>query len=341
MIWNPLPLFAASLVLSTAAFAAGAGSGGQSPPPAGNWIMLYLEDGSVVSGNLEVSHIQVDTIFGLLTVPIDKIKSFTPGLNSRPTYSNKIMDLIEALADYDASRRDQAQQQLTDLGPDVRDILSEYQNDNDVERKLRIAAILLEFEELIEDNRDTDAAKVEPIRRSDTVVTTAFTIIGDIQPQTFTLVSRYGKLSAKLSDIISARRTTQRQARVLHKRFTVEGNNVVPRQFVHTGILLKRGQHVAIKAEGSISLTPWGNRATSDPNGNQQYGWHIANELPNGALVAKIAGGTIFMVGAKHRVTVKRSGMLQLGIATHPTHVGQNFPGQYEVKITVSKPKYE
>src|SRR4051794_19854376 len=45
-------------------------------------IRLHLLDGSVISGDLSVSQISVETAFGKLVVPIDRIRSFTPGLDS-------------------------------------------------------------------------------------------------------------------------------------------------------------------------------------------------------------------------------------------------------------------
>ena len=42
------------------------------------FMRLHLQDGSVISGDLTVSEIAVETQFGKLVVPIDKIRSFAP-----------------------------------------------------------------------------------------------------------------------------------------------------------------------------------------------------------------------------------------------------------------------
>src|SRR5687767_10347418 len=47
-------------------------------------IRLHLLDGSVISGDLSVSEIEVETSFGKLVVPIDRIRSLKPGLDSYP-----------------------------------------------------------------------------------------------------------------------------------------------------------------------------------------------------------------------------------------------------------------
>jgi hypothetical protein len=44
------------------------------------FIRLHLQDGSVISGDLSVAEISVETQFGKLVVPIEKLRSFTPGL---------------------------------------------------------------------------------------------------------------------------------------------------------------------------------------------------------------------------------------------------------------------
>ncbi|MEX2025856.1 MAG: hypothetical protein WEH44_01125, partial [Pirellulaceae bacterium] len=45
------------------------------------FMRLHLQDGSVISGDLTVTEIAVETQFGKLVVPIDKIRSFAPGLD--------------------------------------------------------------------------------------------------------------------------------------------------------------------------------------------------------------------------------------------------------------------
>ena len=192
---------------------------------------------------------------------------------------------------------------------------------------------------MLEDGEFVDVQTFNILRKRDTVVTTEFTIIGTISPKTFTVNNRYGKLVVELADIDNVSRKIEKEQKILRKALTVEGANVVPRQFKNSRIRLKRGQKVSIKAEGSVTLSPWGQQAVSTPDGSTQHGWHVQNQIPNGALVGRVGDGPVFLVGSKLKFTAKKAGELQFGIGTHPSHTHQNYPGQYELKITVIDPK--
>ena len=302
-------------------------------------LMLKLTDGSLISGRLTVHEIIVDTSFGRLTVPMEKIISFRPGLESRPKFSKKILGMIDKLGSDKALERDAAQRDLMAMGPSVRGLLVPHLEDADPERKLRVQAIIDQLDELIQDDELVDAKTFEPIRKRDTIVTTEFTIIGTISPKTFTVNNRYGKLVVNLADIDLVSRKAEKQPKVVRKELAVEGANVVPRQFKNSRIRLRRGQRVAIKAGGTVTLSPWGEHAVCTPDGSSAYGWHVQNQIPNGALVARIGDGPVFLVGSKLKFTAKQAGQLQFGVATLRNQASQSFPGQFELKITVVDPK--
>jgi hypothetical protein len=54
-------------------------------------------DGSVITGSLGVKEISIDTEFGKLSVPVGRIQSLTPGLESHTDFQKKVADLIEKL----------------------------------------------------------------------------------------------------------------------------------------------------------------------------------------------------------------------------------------------------
>ena len=299
-------------------------------------LVIHMKDGSVFSGTLGVSHITVDTTFGKLTVPIDKILRFTPGLESRPEYKTKILGLIEKLGSVEVLERDAAQRDLVNIGLSVRELLGSFLDDCDPERKLRVEAIVCELDEMQEEGEIGPDSEADSIRHRDTVVTTEFTIIGTIQPKTFTINNRYGRLVVKLADLERGACKSAQQSKTVRRTVTVAGSNLVPRQFKSSGIRLKRGQQVRIRAEGTIVLKPWGNNVMSTPDGAPERGWHVQNQIPNGALVARVGNDNVFMVGSKHRFTAKRSGMLEFGIGTITGQTHQNFPGEYEVKVVVT-----
>ena len=161
--------------------------------------------------------------------------------------------------------------------------------------------------------------------------------MGKIVPQEFAIASQYGVLNVKLSDI----RRIQREMiekQDLQKTIAVDGNNMITRTTKDTGIRVERGDRVTFTADGTITMTPWGNQAVSTPDGAPNYGWYLPNKIAGGALVGKIGpGGTVFRIGTKHSFMADRTGVLQLAVALQGDQPNQNFPGEYRVKVRVKR----
>lgn len=300
-------------------------------------LRFRLLDGSIVSGTLALDSLEVKTAFGTLTVPIKAIRSFTPGLDSRPKVSEQIDKLVSQLGDMDAAKRDAAQSELLAMGTRVRRQLEQRANDDDPERRLRISKILEEMQELEEDDMmSSDSSSEIVLRKLDVVVTDEFTIAGDVNPKEFRIASQYGTLTVKLSDIDNAEIDGPDQSRDIREKVVVSGNNLTCIQYKQTGIQVRRGDSVNIKASGQIVLTPWGSNSVSGPDGAPNNGWYIQNDIPFGALTAKIGDdGPEFKVGSSSQFTAKKSGILYMGVAMQSNYARQGFPGQYEVRVSV------
>src|SRR5687767_4225490 len=64
------------------------------PPPADpDAVVLHLMDGSTIHGKLTIGEIEIETAFGMLSVPVTAIVSFTPGLGSHPDVARDITAL--------------------------------------------------------------------------------------------------------------------------------------------------------------------------------------------------------------------------------------------------------
>jgi len=301
-------------------------------------IRLHLLDGSVISGDLSVSEISVDTAFGKLVVPIDRIRSFTPGLDSNIKLSEKIETLLKNLGSDDYQTREQAHKDLAAMGRSVQKELQRFVSDDNAEIKRHVGEILKEIEEQAEERADDDEAPSEqPWIRFDTVVTSDFTVLGQVTPKEFQIQSKYGPLTIALADVKQAEReTVVRES--LRKSITVEGANLAQRTFKSSGIRVQAGDKISLKAEGNIVMSPWGGNSASGPDGAANYGWYIPNQIPGGALVARIGEkGTIFKVGRQLNFVAKNSGVLQLAIAMQAEYANEAyaFPGQYIVKLKV------
>ena len=306
-------------------------------PP--RFIRLHLMDGTVIAGDLSVDEITVATEFGKLTVPISRISSLTPGLDSHPEMFGQIKALIETLGGEDYKAREEAHKELLTIGPKIHSLLAAHKDDENAERKRHIEQILKELDELAEDKDELEegAQSDQEWAHLDTVVTPKFTILGKVSPASFTISSKYGPLTIKLNDVRMAQREQQVLREAISRKITVPGINLVQRSYKSSGVRVERGDSITISADGQIVMTPWGSNSISGPDGGQNYGWFVQNEIPGGALVARIGNNDPpFKVGSRYSFVAKKPGILHFAIAMQHEHAQNNsFPGQYNVRVKV------
>src|SRR4030095_10863841 len=149
-------------------------------------IRLHLLDGSVIAGDLSVNEIGLETDFGKLVIPIDRIRSLRPGLDSYPKLASEIEGLIKNLSSDDYKTREQAHKDLAAMGVHERKSLERFAADENPDTKRHIGEILKEFEEQAEERTDDeDTGVVQTWIRLDTAVTSDFTVLGRISPKEF------------------------------------------------------------------------------------------------------------------------------------------------------------
>ena len=300
-------------------------------------MRLHLMEGSVVTGKLSTDTVTVETAFGKLDVPVANIVSFTPGLDSHPEEGRKIGRLIQQLGSNAAAERDAAQRALSDMGKSIQPELAQYAMDEDAERRTRVQKILAEFEEA-DDEEEIEPSAAKPWLAQDSLETTLFTVVGKISPQTFEVQTQFGPLKVAIGDIRRGERELDLKPEI-KKLTSVTGENLVQLSMQTSGVRIGRGDKVQITADGRLTMTPWGNNSFSTPEGSEQFQWYLPNQIPGGALVARIGtAGKVFKVGSKHTFTSTRAGILYFGIAMSPQFASQdyNYPGRYDVKIRVN-----
>ncbi|HTN77133.1 MAG TPA: hypothetical protein VL096_17860 [Pirellulaceae bacterium] len=303
-------------------------------------IVLHLQDGSIITGEMAIEEITVTTEFGPLNVPLTKVRSLMPGLSSSPEMAGKVNGLIEALGSDDYKAREQSHKDLSALGLKVHRLVEARRNDENAERKRHIGELLKEFEELAAEQEELNegGTPADPAWiQQDTVVTADFTIVGKVSPAEFKVSSKYGPLTVQLADLRRADRPTGSKES-LRKLVNVPGDSLVQRTFKNSGIKVEAGDKISVKADGSVVMTPWGSDQSSNPDGGANFGWYVPNQIYGGALVAKIGDkGQVFKVGSKSTFVAKTSGVLQFAVAMQQQYAqpGYNFPGQYNVRVTV------
>jgi len=325
----------AVLVSSSLLFAQATEPATPASPPASD-LKLYLMDGSLVGGNLSVTDITVDTAFGPLKIPIDKIKSFSPGLDNHPEFEKKLADLISDLAADGFAAREKAQQALIKMGPEIRGELQHELKTAQAEKQTRLQKILEEFDSQQEsDSDEPDPAAVAVWTHDDVIVTDAFTVVGHITTPTFAVTNAYGTLQLKLSDIRQAKREAA-EPEEIRKSVTVSGNVINQHTFETSGVRVNRGDQITITATGAITMTPWGN-VQATPDGGQNFGIVQPGNIPGGALMAKIGSGSTFKVGSKLTMTADKTGIISFSVAVPGNYSGNDFPGEYAVKLHVTR----
>lgn len=301
-------------------------------------VKVYLGDGSVVTGKLTMQEITVDTEFGQLKIPVTKILSFTPGLDSLPKLNEQVSAAVEALGSNDFKTRDAAQRELLAMGVPVRAELQRHTSGDNAERVKRVREVIAKLDEMAD---DFEAAPQQAWARGDTVVTDEFTVVGKIGPQEFTFESKYGTLGVALADIRSLQREVGGGPTEIRKSLSVEGQYLATTNFKESKVKLQAGDKVTITAGGKIVMSPWGSNASTSPDGNTRYGNMQVDgqNFAGGALLAKVGGGKVFKVGSNHSFTADKAGELQFAIAIHPSYGrGEySFPGQYDLKIKVNR----
>ncbi|RIK72708.1 MAG: hypothetical protein DCC68_26060 [Planctomycetota bacterium] len=301
-------------------------------------VKVYLGDGSVVTGKLTMQEITVETEFGQLKIPVTKILSFTPGLDSLPKLNERVAEAIEALGSNDFKTRDAAQRELLAMGVPVRAELQRHTGGDNAERVKRVREVIAKLDEMAD---DFEAAPQQAWARGDTVVTDEFTVVGKIGPQEFTFESKYGTLGVALADIRSLQREVGGGPTEIRKSLAVEGQYLASMRYKESKIRLQAGDKVTISAGGKIVMTPWGSNSSTGPDGNTRYG-NMSIDGQNfggGTLLAKVGSGKVFKVGSNHSFTADKAGELQFAIAIHPSYGrGEySFPGQYDLKIRVNR----
>jgi hypothetical protein len=306
-------------------------------------MKLHLQDQgttSVVAGKLSVKEIRVETQYGTLTIPINKIRSFTPGLASNAELDQQIRLLIEQLGSNSFAEREQAHKSLLKLGPAIREELKKQSGDSNHERSRHIKLLLTELAEIADEAADESGEPLRAMIRDDTVRTMNFSVVGRILPREFQFHSKYGTLTVSLGDIRTATRDIGDGPENILRVIKVEGTHLAQLRFKNTRIRLKKGDRVSIRADGEIKMTPWGSSSKSSPDGGSKFGTYRSG-IYSGTLVGRVGSGTIFKIGRSHTFTAKSAGVLELAIGMRSSYARGNyqFPGHYNVKIRVDRVK--
>lgn len=310
--------------------------GGQPAPLGRKFIRFHMWDGSIVGGDVTVDKIDIETEFGTLQVPIEKISKFIPGLNSIPKLNDRITRLVAGLGDKNFDVREKSHRELAAMGIQIQHEIQKFDDGGSVERKKHLEEIKREIAEQAEELDDFNiGTREDPLLRGDKIVTEDFSIVGKILQEDFTMSSKFGELSVNLSDIKKADRSFQEVKTEVRKTIEVDGAAFFQNDPVSTKIRVNRGDKVLIRATGIVQWTNWS--TSSGPDGISNQGqWQGMN---CGCLAARIGDSSNYIkIGTKGEFTAKQSGVLYLGVAMRDNFANNNgyrWEGKYSTKVLV------
>jgi len=303
-----------------------------------NEIRLHMFDGTIITGNLSSQSLTLTTDYGTLNIPMDEVLEVKPGLDSYPQLQVNIERLVDELGAPDYNARLAARKKLSDMGLRIKLALEEFDGGGNAERKKHLDELKREIQQLEIEALEFDDEIETPLIRGDSVRTPHFTAVGKIQQESFQVQSKYGELAVSLQDI----KLVDRQklgGSTVRRTLEVSGDNHMLGDLKSSGIRVNRGDEITISASGSITMTPWGAKSVSNPEGSSRFGWFENNTIPSGALCAQIGdSGQAILVGRRIKFKAEQSGVLKFGIGIPANYARGNykFPGRYRLKIEVA-----
>lgn len=303
----------------------------------GKCVRCEMEDGSVLVGEILLEAFTVKTKYGDLAVPAADVLELRPGFGSKREFKSKIQALVEALGDPALECRDSAEKALARMGPRIRDEVRRYLQDADAEVRARIARILTHFEEQENATADEEGGAVRVLGPDDELASATFTMRGQILPKKVNVKTLYGQVTIELEHLREFRRPTRRDG---EKKVVVNAAHFIGLEAKDSGITVEKGDKVVVRAEGHLTMTPWGANVMSSPEGSAQCGGSDQGpQVFTGTLMMRVGkSGKWVRVGSRTTLRCSQSGSVHFGIAMNPQYLrGYVYPGEYSVKVKLEE----
>lgn len=308
------------------------------PPVNPKLVRVHLWDGSIVSGEVAVENVQIETEFGVLSVPVEKIHSFSPGLASFPELNEKVENLVKQLGDGNFDVRQAAHREILNMGMMMRNEISKFDDGGSAERKKHLMEIQNEIAEMLDDIDEIEQSEDDKaLIRGDSIVTENFTIVGKIQQDTFKVKTKFGALEIALADIRKGDRPVGGGIELVKKSISIPGKTFFQKNPKTTKIRVNKGDKIMISATGSIHWSNWGNIHAGPEGTSNQGQWRGHN---CGTLMARIGSSNdnLVKIGTKKEFTAKKTGVLYLALAMQDSYAnnnGYNWNGELKARVTV------
>ena len=325
--------FLAMAILTSCGAAAQAGEDAPPPPKAEEkkpQAVFLLADGSRIMGETGIKEVAIKTAYGDVVVPASEVIRIRVARSSDTAARDKVAALIKQLGAANFDDREKAYDELCKLGPAAQAQLQEAAKHPDAEIRSRVEKLLAELDRGAEmDDEESDDGPLTG--DEDELVAKRFTLRGVIKVDKFDVKTRYGSLEIPRGDIVSA---SLCRPDSIAKTFKVMGQHWMG-GMLGTGIRVRRGDRIVVRASGSINFRNWGE--SSGPEGNQgRFGTPSNTDFPGAALIGRIgSGGKPFLLGASKQLIADADGELMLGLAFEGRNSG-NSTGEYKAVVMVT-----
>jgi len=290
--------------------------------------MFHMRDGTRLAGIPGTSRIRVDTAYGPLTIPISEVVRVRFAAALDVDLTKTIAALVDQLGNEEFDLREQASEQLVDIGVPALPALRKATGSDDEEIKSRAEKLVSQLEEEVEEPDDEEVHLTPLEGDEDEVETLQFTIKGQVEEKSFIVKTNYGKLEFRREDILSV---VFQEPLVTKQTFDVPGNTFAAKnQWVDTGVELRKGESFELTASGTITMANYGNTKCG-PEGTTNVSSSMSN-MAAGALVGKIDTGKPFLVGSSYEGDGQKGGKLFLGVALKSGTVNGKFEVVLEMK---------
>ena len=303
--------------------------------------IIFL-NGSKVRVTIQSEKLEIATIYGKLTVPMEDVESIEFGLHFPEGIPEKITSAIASLNSSDYREREKAAKTLNDLGPYAYPAVLKATRSKEAEVSKRAKEIVSKMQ--------TKYSKKE-LKTSvdDRVVTPTHTIVGRILTATVKTKAEYfGEIDHKFANMRSLRAIgAPGQDFDGPIDATKHANNGT--DWMDTGFLVDGRSTIIITAKGLVDQWPQGpGQYMVGPRGNrggvvmpggimmpggQKFVGPITGQTCSGMLLGKVGeDGTPFIIGDSFTGKLETEGKLYLIIGPSPWNCA--CTGSYDVKVT-------
>jgi hypothetical protein len=292
-----------------------------------NLAEIHFGDGSIVRMTVVQEHLEVETKYGALTVPVSDVRRVEFGMHVPSDVQQRVRQSIKKLGSEVYKERDAASRALVQAGHFAYPLVRKASRSPDQEVSARAMSVLRQISE---------RASPELLRlpEDDVIHTTSgFTVIGRITTDNVKAHwPHVGDLSLKVSELRSMRLFQNAGKHEVIVDASKYGGTFA--QWFDTGIHVEAGQRVAFSSEGQVDLWPQGpGQYVTGPKGYHTTGKD--GQFLAGALIARLgASGKAFSVGETYEGTMSEEGKLYLLIVPSPWN--SSAAGQYRVCIQAS-----